>query len=152
MMADLTFPVSLSWSGRGREGGGRIRGDDAELEYSVPESMGGRGAGTNPEELLVSAVGACYSATLLGVLRREGLPAEEVRVAALGTVTGYPGQARFERLTVSPTIVGADVARAREYDHAARTAHDRCFIGGTIAGSVDYRVGEVCVAPAREAA
>lgn len=151
-MSDLHFTVGLSWSGSGREGAGRIAGDGIELDYSVPASMGGRGTGTSPEQLLVSAVGSCYSATLLGVLRRAELPATEVHVAAEGVVTGYPGHARFERLTVSPTILGGDPARAYEYDRAAAAAHERCFIGNTIAGAVDYRVGRVAVDPARAAA
>jgi peroxiredoxin-like protein len=151
-MRELRFDVDLSWVGSGRSGAGRISGEDVELEYSVPASMGGRGAGTNPEELLVCAVGSCYSATLLGVLRRAGLPADEVRVAAQGTVTGYPEQARFARLRVSPTVAGGDPARADEYRHAAETAHARCFVGHTLAGDVDYQLGSVAVEPAGVAA
>lgn len=143
----MTFSVELSWSGSGREGAGRVEGADTEIGYSVPASMGGRGSGTNPEELLVSAVGSCYSATLFGVLRRAGLPVSTVRVQAVGTVAGYPEQARFAQLTVSPTISGADTGRAYEYEHAAQAAHDRCFIGRTLAPAVDYRVGRVSVEP-----
>lgn len=149
---ELRFAVALSWSGAGREGAGRIAGEDVELEYSVPASMGGRGSGTSPEELLVAAVGTCYSATLQGVLRRAGLPATEVRVGAVGSVGGYPRNARFERLTVTPTIVGGDPDRRAEYERAAEAAHDRCFIGRTVAGVVDYRVGRVTVETERTAA
>jgi peroxiredoxin-like protein len=151
-VSDLRFDIELSWSGSGREGAGRIVTDDLELEYSVPGSMGGRDVGSNPEELLVCAVASCYSATLLGVLRRERLPAEEVRVSATGTVSGYPAEGRFAGLTVSPTVVGGDAERTSEYERAAEKAHERCFIGRTIAGNVDYRVGLVHVAPAAPAA
>lgn len=147
-MAELPFEVELQWWGGGGKGAGKIVTDDLEVEYSVPESMGGRGVGSNPEELLVCAVGACYSATLHGQLMRSGLPADGVRIAAAGTVSGYPEQARFARLTVSPTILGGDPSRSAEYDRAARAAHKRCFIGRTIAGNVDYELGTVTVAPA----
>ena len=73
-MHELPFQVELEWSGAGREGAGRIVTEDLELELSTPASMGGRGVGTNPEELLVCAVASCYAATLFGVLRRAGLP------------------------------------------------------------------------------
>ena len=106
--------------------------------------MGGRGIGTNPEELLVCAVASCYAATLFGVLGRSGLPADSLGIDARGTVGGYPGQARFERILVSPTIVGGDPDRVHAYEQAAAAAHDRCFIGGTIAGNVDYQVGPGC--------
>jgi len=145
---ELSFEVELDWSGTGREGAGRIVTDDLQLELSAPASMGGRGVGTNPEELLVSAVASCYAGTLFWVLRRSGLPAASVSVDAHGTVTGYPGWAHFERIVVSPTIVDGDPTRIYEYERAAADAHDRCFIGRTIAGNVDYQVGWVALAPA----
>lgn len=151
-MTDLSFDVDLSWAAAGREGAGHISGGDVELEWSVPATMGGRGAGSNLEELLVAAVAACYSATLAGVLRRAGLPHTQLRVAATGTVAGYPERARFARLVVSPTVAGGDLNRTTEYLHAAEQAHDRCFIGGTLAPHVDYRVGSVRVEPAAVAA
>ena len=151
-MHELPFQVELEWSGGGREGAGRIVTDDLELELSTPASMGGRGVGTNPEELLVCAVSSCFTATLSGVLRRAGLPASSLSVDARGIVGGYPGRARFEQIVVSPTIVGGDPARVHEYEEAAADAHDRCFIGHTLAADVDYQLGWVAVAPAQAAA
>ncbi len=151
-MQELPFQVELDWSGSGREGSGRIVTDDLELELSTPASMGGRGLGTNPEELLVSAVASCFSATLFGLLRRAGLPASSLTVDARGIVGGYPGRARFERIVVSPTIVDGDPDRVHDYEQAAADAHERCFIGHTLAESVEYEVGWVAVAPAEAAA
>jgi peroxiredoxin-like protein len=151
-MQELPFQVELEWSGSGREGAGRVVTDDLELELSTPASMGGRGVGTNPEELLVSAVASCYAATLFGVLQRAGLPASSVSVDARGSVGGFPEHATFEWIVVSPTIVDGDAERVREYEQAAETAHNRCFIGRTLAGHVDYRVGWVAVAPAEAVA
>ena len=151
-MRELSFQVEIEWSGTGREGAGQIVTDDLELELSAPASMGGRGVGANPEELLVSAVASCYAGTLFWTLRRGGLPAASVTVDARGTVSGYPGWARFERIVVSPTIVDGDPARMYEYERAAADAHDRCFIGRTIAGNVDYQVGWVALASAESTA
>jgi peroxiredoxin-like protein len=144
-MRELPFQVELEWSGSGRDGAGRIRTDDLEIELSTPASMGGRGVGTNPEELLVCAVASCYAATLFGLLSRSGLPATSVSIDARGTVSGYPEQGRFDRLVVSPTIHDGDRSRVHEYEQAAEAAHARCFIGRTIAGNVDYQVGWVAV-------
>ncbi len=94
-MKELSFEIELRWSGTGREGAGEIQTDDIALELSAPESMGGRGVGTNPEELLVCAVSSCYTATLFGVLRRAKLPADSVAVNAKGTVTGISGHVRL---------------------------------------------------------
>ncbi len=142
-MNDMSFEVELAWSGTGRDGVGEIRTDDLSMELSGPEAMGGRGIGTNPEELLVCAVSSCYTATLFGVLSTRGLPAASLAVSATGTVSGFPGHARFARLVVSPTIVGADVGRRAEYEQAAGVAHERCFIGRTLSPEVAYEVGSV---------
>jgi peroxiredoxin-like protein len=104
-MNDLSFEIELRWSGTGREGAGEIQTHDLALELSAPESMGGRGVGTNPEELLVCAVSSCYTATLFGVLHRAKLPVDSVTVDARGTVTGSPERVRFAGIIVSPTIL-----------------------------------------------
>jgi peroxiredoxin-like protein len=144
-MSDLSFDVELMWSETGGKGTGEIQTDDLVLELSGPEPMGGRGVGTNPEELLVCAVSSCFTATLFGVLRRAQLPADSLTVAATGTVTGFPVHARFARIVVSPTILGGDVERHQEYEAAAGIAHDRCFIGHALAPEVAYEVGSVRV-------
>jgi peroxiredoxin-like protein len=144
-MPDLSFAVELVWSGTGRDGVGEIHTDDLSIDLSAPEAMGGRGVGTNPEELLVSAVSSCYAATLFGVLRRARLPVASLTVDASGSVTGFPGHARFDRLAVPPTIFGGDPSRQPGYEAAAVLAHDRCLIGHTLAPEVTYEVGSVDV-------
>jgi peroxiredoxin-like protein len=144
-MNDLSFDVELSWSGTGRKGAGQIQTKDLWLALSGPESMGGRGVGTNPEELLVCAVSSCFTETLFAVLDRARLPVDSLAVSATGIVTGSPGHARFARIVVSPMILGGDVARQPEYEAAAEVAHDRCFIGRTLAPDIAYEVGPVRV-------
>jgi peroxiredoxin-like protein len=144
-MSDLSFNAELMWTGTGREGAGEIQTDGLALELSGPESMGGRGVGANPEELLVCAVSSCFTATLFGVLRRAELPVDSLAVGAEGTVTGFPGHARFARIVVSPTVLGGDVERHSEYEEAADTAHYRCLIGRTLGPEVLYQVGSVRV-------
>ena len=143
MSRDLDFDVELRWTGSGAEGIGEVSGERQGFPVSAPDSMGGRGVGTNPEELLVSAVGSCYGATLFGVLQRAKLPVDSVAVSARGTVTGYPGRARFERLAVSPLILGGSTARLEEYEAAAHHAHDRCLIGRALAADVSYLVESI---------
>jgi osmotically inducible protein OsmC len=110
-MNDLSFHAELRWAATGRTGIGEIQAAGLALELYGPESMGGRGVGTNPEELLVCAVSSCYIATLSAVLRRAELPADSLAVSASGTVAGFPTHTRFAGVEVSPTILGGDVAR-----------------------------------------
>ena len=81
--------------------------------------MGGRGVGTNPEELLVCAVSSCNTATLFAALRRAQLPIESLTVRASGTVTGFPAATRFTWIVVTPTVIGGDVACQPGYEAVA---------------------------------
>jgi peroxiredoxin-like protein len=144
-MNDLSFDAELRWAAPGGTGIGEIQADGLALELSGPEAMGGRGVGTNPEELLVCAVSSCYIATLSAVLRRSKLPADSLVVSASGTVTGFPTHTRFAGVEMRPTILGGDVARQAEYEAAAGRARDRCFIGHALAPEVSYEVGAVQV-------
>lgn len=73
-VADLNFAVGAVWEGSGRAGSGTLFLSGHAVRYSAPETMGGRGEGTSPEELLLAAVASCYSGTLHRVIERAGLP------------------------------------------------------------------------------
>ena len=88
-MKALSLDVELTWSGTGLQGVGQIQTDDVAPDLSGPESMGGRGVGTNPEGLFVCAVSSCYTATLFAVPRRDQLPVASLAVTARTTVTGF---------------------------------------------------------------
>ncbi|MFE6067157.1 organic hydroperoxide resistance protein [Streptomyces sp. NPDC056525] len=57
------------------EGGrdGRVATDDGKLDFVVnpPETMGGSGAGTNPEQLFAAGYSACFQGALGVVARNE---------------------------------------------------------------------------------
>jgi osmotically inducible protein OsmC len=146
-MADLSFSIRAEWAGSGRGGEGVLETGGDRVRYSAPSSMGGKGVGTSPEELLLAAVASCYSGTLFRVLERQGLPAERLRIDTTGVVQGYPRDARYRRVTVSPVIFGGDPARQPAYDAAARESRDLCFIGRTVRDYLEYVVGPVTVNP-----
>ncbi|MGH7920802.1 MAG: DUF2249 domain-containing protein [Candidatus Dormibacteraceae bacterium] len=147
-MKDLEFDERIEWKGAGREAGGILHTGGQAIPCSVPRSMGGKGEGTSPEDLLVSAVANCYVATLAALASRGGVPVDSIEVAAGGTVAGFPDQARIAEIRVSPTFVGADASRRPEYESLARDARERCFVGRHLASQVAYRLGEVGFAPA----
>ena len=144
-MADLIFNIEARWTGTGKEGEGDISAGGHVIHYSAPAAMGGRGVGTSPEELLLSAVTACYSGTLFQVLQKKKLPVRILNLQTTGMVEQYPHSAKFSRITVSPTIVGGDAALEDEYRTAAGEARDQCFIGRTVRDYLDYAVGTVTV-------
>jgi hypothetical protein len=94
--------------------------------------MGGKGEGTSPEDLLVCAVANCYTATLGGLLARDGLPVDGIRVAARGIVASFPLKARISEIRVIGTgEAGSAVAtgcRAAGWEVAIVDSRD---FGGT---------------------
>ena len=147
-MAELAFTSRLTWSG-GRLSRGLVEAGGEMFQFSVPASMGGAGVGTNPEELLLSAVGSCYTATLAAILEAGHLPAAALVVRVDGSITDYPGPAaRVSAITVNPTFAGIESGRQSEYESAAGSARERCFIGRHLGPQVTYRVGEIGFAPA----
>lgn len=141
----LEFTVNIGWTGSGREGEGVVLTGGQRVAYAAPATMGGKGVGTSPEELLLAAVGSCYSATLFRVVERRGLPVERVSVDVRGFVEDYPEAARFARIVVQPTIVGGEAGALDQYGELALRARDLCFIGKAVRGNVAYEVGDVRV-------
>lgn len=142
---DLVFRVDVEWSGVGRTGEGTMHLGGRTMTFSAPESMGGKGVGASPEDLLLAAVTACYSGTLMRVLTELQLPAATLAVHTEGIVEDYPAHARYARIVVNPTIRAGDTGRQAEYEAAAKTARDRCFIGKTVRDTLEYTVGRVSV-------
>jgi peroxiredoxin-like protein len=140
-MSDITVRAKLSYSAA--ESAGEIAMRSGTYAFSIPEDMGGKGKGTNPEELLLSAVAGCFTLTLAIVLRIQKLPYTDLQVGAEGLVTGVPRDLKYQRVTVSPIIAGADAARRGDYLAAVEKAHERCFIGQALKGNVEYVVGEM---------
>ena len=140
-MSDITVRAALSYSVA--EAAGAIALKSGSYPFSIPSDMGGKGKGTNPEELLLSAVAGCFTLTLAIVLNLQKLPYSDLEVAAEGLITGAPRALKYQRVTVTPTILGAEEARRADYLAAVAKAHDRCFIGQAVKGNVEYVVGAV---------
>jgi len=144
IMEDLSFTIDAVVHGTGKEREGTITVGGQMIRYSVPDSMGGKGVGASPETLLISAVTACYSLTLLYYLQRKRLPVTNLAVRTEGIVSGHPQKHRYAKIIVNPTVHGGERERVEEYRAAAAEARNECFIGQTVAaGQVVYEVGVV---------
>ncbi len=146
-MPDLSFFIDATVRGAGKDREGVISVDGQSVRFSGPASMGGKGVGASPETLLISAVTACYSLTLLAYLQKRRLPYLQVSVRTEGVVSGFPQHDTYARIRVNPVFGGGDAARKDEYQAAAVEARDHCFIGQTVAvGGVAYELGPVSFA------
>ena len=94
------FSVFATWSGDG-EGCGTVRLPQGDVSVPIggAKALGGCGTGANPEELLLSAVAACFVNTWAIFLKKLDVGYAEPSVAVLGEMGKDPAGG-FKMLSV----------------------------------------------------
>lgn len=140
---DIHCSVDLEWCSS--DNAGSIVMPAGNVPYSALGWTQDGIAGPNPEVLLIAAISSCYSITLANLLQAAALPQKHISVHAEGVIVCDLGRAQFTRVTVNPTIRGADALRRDAYQKAAIAARDDCLVGRSIRGNVAYVVGDVAL-------
>ena len=138
------YRVSVEWSG-GRDGAGKVKGEGSglELPLGAPTEFGGTGVGTNPEELLASAVAACYTITFGIISANRKLPVTSIRATAVGEVEQSGMQFTYKSLTIKPEITLASAATDDDLKAAEDMAHKAdlyCIITNAVRDKVSITV------------
>lgn len=118
------YEVTVEWSG-GREGKGKVKAIQSGVEnpLSVPAEFGGKGGGTNPEELLASSVAACYTITFGIIAENRKLPVTDIKTVATGEVEQSGMQFTYKSITIKPTITLDASATDDQTKNAEDMAH-----------------------------
>ncbi len=141
-MAELhEYPVTVTWSG-GRDGAGQVVAERTQTAntLSVPPEFQGPGEGTNPEELLTSAIAACYSITFGIIAGVQRLPFEGIETSATGAVEQNGASFNYKTITLRPVIrlsAGADDAAVKKAEDLAHKADLYCIITNAVRGKVE---------------
>ena len=138
------YPVSVKWHG-GREGAGSVHSEHSgvEVPIAVPPEFQGTGQGTNPEELLTSAIAACYTITFGIVAANRKLPVVHVDTEALGEVEQSGASFVYKKITIKPTIKLATGTTEEQVTIAHDMAHKAdayCIITNAVRGKVEIAV------------
>jgi len=136
------FVQRVAWQG-GREGTGNIALVGQTVPLSVPAAFKGPGNGTNPEELMLTSLGACFAMTmgLIAVRSQPAVQRIEAEVhAKVDFVTQPKRGLRFTEIRYTPHIwLAAD--QQRPSDEAllklCEQAEEACFITQTVKPGVD---------------
>lgn len=102
-MVKHDFKVKTKWQG-GRDKVGTVKGDIIESQISIPSSLGGKGIGTNPDEMLVSAASSCYIISLAATLERAGYTDIQIHQQSIGTASFENGKFQMDCITHYPEI------------------------------------------------
>lgn len=138
------YPVVVNWTG-GRDGSGSVKAErsGAENILSVPPEFQGPGQGTNPEELLTSAIAACYSITFGIIAANRKLPVLSLETKAVGNVEQAGMQFTYKHVTIQPRIVLQSDATDEHMKMAEDMAHKAdsyCIVTNAVKGQVSISV------------
>jgi len=138
------YPISVQWTGA-YEGSGTATADRSgtSVNLAVPPEFKGTGAGTNPEELLASAVGGCYSITFGIVAANRKLPLVSVNATVTGFVDASSPLPVYKKIVIVPTItLAADATddQVKIAEDMAHKADNYCIITNAIRGKVEIEV------------
>ncbi len=138
------YAVAVEWTG-GRDGAGKVTGREQGINaaLSTPPEFGGKGEGTNPEELLTAAVAGCYSITFGIIASNRKLPITNFHADAVGEVEENGPSFTYKKITVRPTItLSADATddQIKAAEDMAHKADSYCIITNAIRGRVEIEV------------
>jgi putative redox protein len=137
-MAGPVTEASLSWVGGTlfeAEGGGGSR-----LQMDVPPAKGGGGVGFSPMQLLLHALAACMSVTVVQILAKQRLTLEAYDVAVRGERAEAP-PSPYTRIGVEHRFKGAGLTR-QNLERLVTLVEERyCAVAATLPrGLIEHRV------------
>lgn len=138
------YPVYVHWEGGlGGSGAVKMGNSGTSAPLSVGPEYGGPGQGTNPEELLTSAIAACYSITFGIIAMNRNIPMASIDTTAVGEVEQAGAQFTYKSITIRPKIVLASEATEDQVKLADDMAHKAdlyCIITNSVRGKVEITV------------
>ncbi|NUU19204.1 organic hydroperoxide resistance protein [Cellulomonas humilata] len=125
-------------TGEGRAGGRAVSDDGTlDLTLAVPAALGGRGGGTNPEQLFAAGWASCFHSALKTVAAAEKTPlSDSAVVAEIGLVTTESGGFTIEA-ALHTEISGLDQATA---ERLVARAHEVCPYSNATRGNIAVRL------------
>ncbi|MET9556656.1 organic hydroperoxide resistance protein [Streptomyces sp. NPDC006645] len=125
--------TAVATAENGRDG--RVSSDDGQLDVVVnpPKSMGGNGAGTNPEQLFAAGYSACFQGALGVVARREKADISGSTVTARVSIGKTEAGGFGLEVALEASIPNVDAATARDL---LEKAHQVCPYSNATRGNI----------------
>jgi organic hydroperoxide reductase OsmC/OhrA len=137
------FTVGSVWEGDGAgRGEVRVASGSFSIPIGGPKELGGSGEGASPEELLLAAVGACFSTTWAIFLKKLGLAYAEPSLRVAGELAKDPaGGYRMAKATIRARVPASLLAdRRREVEKTLQLAEKYCIVSKVVRASIPLEV------------
>ncbi|MFN3573145.1 MAG: organic hydroperoxide resistance protein [Phenylobacterium sp.] len=121
----------------GRDGHAETPDGLLKVDLAMPPELGGKGNGTNPEQLFAAGYAACFESAMRYVARQKKLGLKNASVTA--TVQLHPRDGGGFKLAVKldAEVEGLDEAAARGL---VETAHQVCPYSNAVRGNIDVEL------------
>jgi lipoyl-dependent peroxiredoxin len=117
------------------DGHGRSSDGELEVDLRVPTELGGKGGGTNPEELFAVGYAACFEGALTTVARRRK---EEASDAAIDSrVMLVAGEDRGFNIAVELDVSLPSIDDPAKAVELVRAAHRVCPYSNATRGNIE---------------
>ena len=120
------------------DGHGRSSDGELEVELRLPTELGGKGGGTNPEELFAVGYAACFESALTTVARRRQEQADDVAIDSM--VMLVAGEDRGFNIAVELDVSLPSIDDPAKAVDLVRAAHKVCPYSNATRGNVDVRL------------
>ena len=137
-MAGPVTEASLSWvSGTMFEAEG---GGGARLQIDVPVAKGGGGVGFSPMQLLLQALAACMSVTVVQILAKQRLTLEQYDIHVRGERSEQPPNP-YTHIVVEHRLRGEGLTRPNLERFVAMVEERYCSVAATLPhGLIEHSV------------
>ena len=134
-MANVLYTAQAHVTGGRADGHGRSSDGQLEVDLRLPEEMGGKGDGTNPEELFAVGYAACFEGALGTVARRAHEETGEVAIDS--KVMLLPTEERGFKLAVELAVSLPSISDPVKAVDLVRAAHQVCPYSNATRGNID---------------
>jgi osmotically inducible protein OsmC len=117
------------------DGHGRSSDGELEVDLRIPSELGGKGGGTNPEELFAVGYAACFESALATVARRRKEEASDVAIDSKVMLMASEDRGFNVAVQLDVTLPSIDdPAKAVEL---VRAAHKVCPYSNATRGNIE---------------
>ena len=117
------------------DGHGRSSDGELEVELRLPTELGGKGGGTNPEELFAVGYAACFESALTTVARRRQEQADDVAIDSM--VMLVAGEDRGFNIAVELDVSLPSIDDPAKAADLVRAAHRVCPYSNATRGNIE---------------
>lgn len=136
-MSDALYTAKALSTGGGRDG--HVATDDRQIDLDVrpPKELGGKGDGTNPEQLVSAGWAACFNGALQLIIKKAGHKVENTPEVVVETSLLKDGEGFKLAAKITATVFDLD---QDEVTTLVEKAHQFCPYSKAMKGDIEVEV------------